>query len=105
MRNYPRESKTMTTPKTYKDQAEREDRNQKFRAIVAGLPGETKDDKLREVCELLHCELNTARMWASNSLERVVTSKDLAILKVLLEVSKKSKRRHKRARGSHEQHQ
>lgn len=82
----------MTTPKTYKDQAAREARNQQFRAIVAGLPGETGDDKLREVCALLHCSLNTARMWASNTLERVITRKDLASLKAQLEASKKSKR-------------
>ena len=79
----------MATPKTYKDPAARESRNQEFRDIVASLPGETTDDKLREVCALLHCSLNTARMWASNTIERVITPKDLASLNAQLKSKKK----------------
>lgn len=79
----------MTTPKTYKDHARRQERNKEFRDIVASLPGETTDDRLREVCALLHCSLNTARMWASLTLERVITRKDLDCLKAQLESKKK----------------
>ena len=79
----------MTTPKTYKDPAARESRNQEFRDIVASLPGETTDDKLREVCALLHCSLNTARMWASNTIERVITRQNMDCLKAQLAAKKK----------------
>ncbi len=60
----------------------RAERAAEFERLLAAIPAEKNVDRIRKVCEILHCEENTVRVWRLRTgTKRVIPAAKLAILK------------------------
>ena len=62
-----------------------EERAQEFRRVLDRIPAERSVDRIRKVAGILHCELNTVRIWKLANNSRPIPEAKLKILKDALE--------------------
>ena len=62
-----------------------EERAQEFRRVLDRIPAERSIDRIRKVAGILHCELNTVRIWKLANNSRPIPEAKLKILKDALE--------------------
>lgn len=62
-----------------------EERAQEFRRVLDKIPAERSIERIRKVAGILHCELNTVRIWKLANNSRPIPEAKLKILKDALE--------------------